>query len=106
MGDYFINTYLDIYYNKNSNYLYNKNSILLESKRAYYNYPIDDKMSLNNYYKKCLEPSIKPIIIYQNNNFTEPLFETNYKKIIDETIKNEYNNIIKIVKNERRYERT
>jgi hypothetical protein len=51
---------------------------------------------------------MKPIILYSNNNFTNSLFETKYKTIIDNEInKNnmQWCHIHKIMKVEKRYER-
>ena len=51
---------------------------------------------------------MKPIMLYENNNFIQLSFETKYKTIVDNEInKNNmrWSNIHKIVKVEERYER-
>ena len=106
--DYYILKVLHIYYNDND-YL----EFELERERCYYFYSYDSdeedyEEKVNEYIKDILTPKMKPIILYSNNNFTNSLFETKYKTIIDNEInKNnmQWCHIHKIMKVEKRYER-
>jgi len=106
--DYYILKVLHIYYNEND-YL----EFELDRERCYYFYSYDSDEEnydnkVNEYIKDILTPKMKPIILYSNNNFTNSLFETKYKTIIDNEInKNnmQWCHIHKIMKVEKRYER-
>ena len=106
--DYYILKVLHIYYNDND-YL----EFELDRERCYYFYSYDSDEEnydnkVNEYIKDILTPKMKPIILYSNNNFTNSLFETKYKTIIDNEInKNnmQWCHIHKIMKVEKRYER-
>jgi hypothetical protein len=107
--DYYIVKMLNIYCDNDDEYL----TLEIDNQRGYYHiiYDEDDddyEIKVNEYIKECLTPSIQPIIIYDNNNFIKPTFETKYKYIVEQFIKNygkTLNNIIKIIKVEERYER-
>ena len=106
--DYYIVKVLHIYYNE-IDYL----DFELNRERGYYYYQFDkdeenyeDKVS--EYINDILTPKIKPIMLYENNNFIQLSFETKYKTIVDNEInKNNmrWDHIHKIVKVEKRYER-
>ena len=51
---------------------------------------------------------MKPIIIYNNNNFNNSIFEDKYKNLVKNEINKygkEWNDVSKIIKVEERYER-
>ena len=106
--DYYILKVLHIYYNE-TDYL----DFELNREKGYYYYSYDsdeenyeDKVS--EYINDILTPKMKPIMLYENNNFIQPSFETKYKTIVDNEInKNNmrWGHIHKIVKVEERYER-
>lgn len=63
---------------------------------------------LNLYIMQTLEPFMKPIVIYRNNTFSNPSFETKYKNQIEDTLNTldkDWNDVKQIVKIEERYER-
>ena len=87
----------------------------IDNQKGYYyiSYDEDDddyEIKVNEYIKKCLTPSIEPIIIYDNNKFIKPTYETKYKYIVEQFMEHygngkKFNNITKIIKVEDRYER-
>ena len=110
--DYFIDKDLYIYYKNNKVTFIN-----IDHEKGYF-YEIDidvDEEQYDKKYDECireqLKPRMKPIIIYKNNNFINSNLETKYKKLIEDSInnkilnKNIWEDIIKIVKKESRYER-
>ena len=105
--DYYIVIKLYIYFNNNE---YNYLTIELERYKGYYSYNEydEDEEKLDEYIKSVLRPTIKPIVVYDNNNFKKLSFQTIYKYLIEEKI-NEHNkkwsDVKKIIKVERRYER-
>jgi len=112
--DYYINKYLEIKFQ-------NKNSlrIELESNRGYYSFSLDEDdpdydEKYQEYVENILKPSMKPIIIFENNQFLTETLENKYKFLIEHEMDkyNKYSeckigftDIIKIVKRESRYER-
>jgi len=109
--DYYIDKNLDIYdYNDELISFIN-----LEHERGYYWFTslLDEDEDgydeeLTRYIKDTLEPSMKPIVIYNNNTFNKLSFENKYKKIIEDNIKlfnKTLNDVSKIIKTENRYER-
>ena len=109
--DYYIDKNLDIYDDNDTILSY----INLEHERGYYWFSSladEDENSydtkLAQYIKDTLEPTMKPIVIYSNNTFHKVSFENKYKKIIENEIKicnKTFNDVSKVVKIERRYER-
>jgi hypothetical protein len=105
--DYYILKVLHIYYNE-TDYL---DIELNREKGYYYSYDSDEENyedKVSDYINDILTPKMKPIMLYENNNFIQPSFETKYKTIIDNEInKNNmrWSHIHKIVKVEERYER-
>lgn len=107
--DYYIMKVLHIYYDYNKFF-----SIELERIRQYY---IDLKIDsdeddyeekINEYYKSTLTPEMKPILIYENNNFIKLSFDTKYRHIIEDELYErgkQWNEIIKIIKVEERSKR-
>jgi hypothetical protein len=108
MCDYYILKVLHIYYNK-TDYL----DFELNKERCYYYYSYDSdeenyKEKVSEYINDILTPKMKPIMLYENNNFIQLSFETKYKMIIDNEINTHnmrWSHIHKIVKVEERYER-
>lgn len=104
--DYYILIVLRIYY---ENYFLD---IELTRERGYYYYNFDEdeedyEDKVSNYINNILTPKMNPIVLYDNNNFLKPSFETKYKTIIDNQInKNNvrWSDIRKIIKLEERYE--
>lgn len=93
--DYFICKELCIYFRKERNNF----SITLERHHGYY----FKNQSIQNH----LIPKIPPIVIYEYGKFKTVFVEKKYKAIIEnELIMNNYSwlDIVKIVKEERRYE--
>jgi hypothetical protein len=106
--DYYILKVLRIYYTE-TDYL----EVELTRERGYYYYQFDEdeehyENKVSEYINDILTPKMKPILLYDNNNFIQLSFETKYKTIIDNEInKNNmrWGDIHKIVKVEERYER-
>jgi hypothetical protein len=112
--DYYICKYLEITF-KNGNFT----TIELERDSGYYHFSLDEDdpdydTKYKEYVEETLEPSIKPITIYEHDEFKTKKLENKYKEIIEEEletynknrqIKKEWKDIIKIEKLERRYER-
>ena len=109
--DYYIDKNLDVYdYNDKLISFIN-----LEHERGYYWFTslLDEdedgyEEELAQYIKDKLEPSMKPIVIYNNKTFNKLSFENKYKKIIEYNIKlfnKTLNDVSKIIKTENRYER-
>lgn len=88
-------------------------SVELSRERGDYDYDYDSDADDYDYkweeYKKTvLTPQIKPIIIYNNRTFAKYDFQLKYKSIIEDEIidhKLEWNDVKKVIKVERRYER-
>jgi hypothetical protein len=105
--DYYIVINLYIYFNDNE---YNYLTIELERHKGYYSYDDydEDEEKLDEYTKSILRPTMKPMIIYDNESFKKISFERMYKSLVEDKI-NEHNkkwcDIKKIIKVERRYER-
>jgi hypothetical protein len=114
-----LNMGCDYYIDKNL-YIYDYNNIILsyinlEHERGYYwFYSLLDEdedgydKELTSYIKDTLEPSMKPIVIYSNNNFNKLSFQNKYKKLIEndlELVNKTLNDVNKIIKIEKRYER-
>lgn len=79
---------------------------------SYYSFLDEDEEGYENEYKEyvksILEPSMDPILIYNNNSFTKLAFEIKYEKLIDyhlQICNVSWNDVLKIVKVENRYER-
>lgn len=109
--DYYIDKSLYIYDYDNIAF----SSINLERNRGYYtDYFLSDEdedsydEDYNEYIKRHLEPSMKPIVIFTNNTFRKLSFEKKYKKIIDYELNlnnKTWNDVNIIIKKEERYER-
>jgi hypothetical protein len=105
--DYYIDKSLYIYDYQDKTLSY----INLEKSRGYYWYYKDEDewdYDFEAYKKNILEPSMEPIIIYNNNTFTKLSFEKKYEKLIDYELKisnKTWEDINKIIKIEERYER-
>ena len=104
--DYYVIKSLIIYYD---NIFYK--CVTFEKNECYYNFETENgymnKEDFNSYKKQCLT-SDKDDIIYINNKFNDPLFETLYKKYIDNELNINFipwNRVTKILKGEYRYER-
>ena len=112
--DYYICKYLEI------KFLYlDSTRIDLERDYGYYNFSLDEDdpdydIKYKEYVEETLEPSMEPIIIYEDNEFKSNKLENKYKSLIEEEletynknreIKKEWKDIREIVKNETRYER-
>jgi chromosomal replication initiation ATPase DnaA len=107
--DYYIVKVLQIYYN-DTEYM----ECELERERGYFycdkfDEDEDDyEEQINEYIKDILTVQMKPIQIYENNSFRKLLFETKYKDIVENELKDngkKWCEITKIVKIEKRYER-
>jgi hypothetical protein len=106
--DYYIVKSLHIYYNDNDYF-----EIELDRERGYYHDMYDEDQEdydekINEYIKHILTPKVKPIIIYNNNCFSKSLLEMKYKSLVETEINKynkKWNEIIKIIKIESRYER-
>jgi hypothetical protein len=108
--DYYISIILRIYYD-DSDYF----NIELRRLGGYYSDDIgideDDneyEEKLSEYFKDILTPKMKPIIIYENNNFNKSSSEIKYKKLVEDKIKEcnkKWSEITKIIKMETRFER-
>ena len=109
--DYYIDKDLYIYYYNDKIF----STINLEHERGYYWFMsiLDEDeegydTELSQYIKHKLEPSMKPITIYENTTFNKVSFENKYKKIIENEliIRNKtWVDVNKILKIENRYER-
>ena len=107
--DYYINKYLKINF-QNAMPL----SIRLEMKRGYLNFYLDEddpnyEVEYEKYVHDQLTPDIKPIIIYEKNQFANSILENKYKLLIHKEL-DIYNNIewgdiLDITKIETRFER-
>jgi hypothetical protein len=94
-------------------------TIELERDSGYYHFSLDEDdpdydAKYKEYVEEILQPRMKPIIIYEYNEFTSKKLEDKYKRLIEEEletynknheIKKEWNDIRKIEKIESRYER-
>ena len=106
--DYFIIKVLDIYC-ENDDYL----TLEIDRERGYYYYVYDSdeddyETKVNEYIKECLTPKMEPIIIY-DNKFNKSTYETKYKSIVENFIKNcgkNFSDITKIIKVVKIYERS
>ena len=89
-------------------------SIELERKHGYYDFSLDSNDSNydkkeDDYIQNILTPKMKPIIIYKNNEFKTENFESIYKWMIEKKLKEyskEWNDVIKIIIFESRFERS
>jgi hypothetical protein len=108
--DYYITKYLYIKYKNDKSTSY----IELGREGAYFYEPnIDEddenyEKIIDENIKEQLKSNMKPIIIYDNNKFNTINLENKYKKLIEDELKNKeknYEHILKITKNEMRYER-
>ena len=108
--DFYINKYLKINF-QNAMPL----SILLEQKKGYFYFEIDEddpnyiEEEFKTYVTEELTPYMKPIIIYDKNQFVNSLLENKYKLLIHKEL-DIYNNIewkdiLDITKIETRFER-
>jgi len=107
--DYYIDKDLILFFHNDF-----RRNINLEQDRGYF-YEINIDSDEEDYerkqeesVKKQLTPQMKPILIYENNQFSKPVYEEKYKDLIlhylskwDKT----WTDIQKIVKSESRYER-
>lgn len=107
--DYYIDTNLYIYYNNDNN----RTDILLHHERGYF-YEMNIDSDEEDYEEKTkksiqeqLKPRMKPILIYENSVFCKPNFEEKYKDLILHHLPTDkvWEDILKIVKKESRYER-
>jgi hypothetical protein len=87
--------------------------IELERDRGYFNFDIDEDDPLydekeKEYIDACLTPSMTPIVIYKNSEFSSEKLESKYKNKIEYYLIEdhlEWKDVCKIVKYEYRYER-
>lgn len=84
--DYYIVKALYIYYN--NKYL----DIELSREKGYYYYDFDSDdedydTKINEYIRKHLTPNMKPIILYNDNNFIQESYKQKYKNMILDEIK-------------------
>ena len=112
--DYYICKYLEIKFQ----YM-DYTTIELEHDSGYYHFSLDEDDpdyddKYEEYVKETLIPSMKPITIYEYNEFKSKKLEDKYKSLIEEElesynknheIKKEWKDIRKIIKKESRYER-
>jgi hypothetical protein len=107
--DYYIEKYLYIYYkDKSTDY------IKLSTDRGYFYLPDDldeddpdFEIKYNELIRLQLKPRMKPLIIYQDNEFITNFLENKYRPIVEQNMKNGkyWIDIEKIIKKESRYER-
>ena len=109
--DYYIEQYLLICYkDKTTDY------ITLSRDRGYFyfsdldedEYDSDEfEIKYNEFVKLQLEPKMKPLIIYKNDEFLTNFLEIKYRPMVERNIKNGkcWLDIKKIIKKESRYER-
>ena len=91
--DYYILINLYIYFNDD---IYNYLTIELERHKGYYFYDghdEDKQEKMDEYIKSILRPRMKPIIIYDNNEFISSKFETKYKDLIDNELQESSDNL-------------
>jgi len=106
--DYYIEKVLHIYYN---NIDYFPIELCRDKGDYYYDFDIDDidyEKKINEYKKNILTSQIEPIILYDNNRFKKISYEIKYKQLIENKINiyhKKWDDIIKIIKVEERYER-
>jgi hypothetical protein len=112
--DYYICKYLEIKF-QYMDYI----MVQLERDYGYYNFSLDEDdpdydIKYKEYVEETLEPSMKPIIIYEDNEFKSKKLENKYKALIEEEfesynknreVKKEWKDIREIVKRVSRYER-
>ena len=112
--DYYICKFLEITFTYG-----NYTMIELERDYGYYNFSLDEDdpnydAKYKEYVQETLEPNMKPITIYEDNEFQTKKLEDKYKSLIEEEletynknreIKKEWKDIRKIEKMETRYER-
>lgn len=107
--DYYIQKYLYIHYKDKS-----KDYISLSTDRGYFYFSSDldeddpdFEIKNNELIRLQLKPRMKPIIIYQDNEFLSNFLENKYKFIVEQKMKNGkyWIDIEKIIKKENRYER-
>lgn len=95
---YYRDTYLDVELSREKGYFY-------------CNYDSDDEdydKKVNAHIKECLKAEMKPIILYNDNNFIQESYKQKYKNMILDEIKKyniEWSEITQIKKIEYRYER-
>lgn len=115
--DYYIDKFLKVKFENRMDYII----IDLESDRGYFDFSLDEDdpnydEKYEKYVEETLKPHMKPITIYDNNDFLTKKLENKYKLLIEEELKNynkrketdskkEWKDIKKIVKCETRYER-
>jgi len=112
--DYYICKYLKIKFQNNL-----PSYILLEKDIGYFNFNEDEDdtdydKKYTKYVKDILTPNMKPIIVYEKNQFVNSKLEKKYKILIEEELNNynrshdnkiEWNDILDIKKIEIREER-
>ena len=106
--DYYIQKVLRIYF-EDDDYL----CFVIGTERGYYMNIYDEdeeeyETKLNEYLKECLTPKMEPIILYNNGAFNKSTYETKYKSIVENFMKDcgkVFSDITKIIKVEDRYER-
>jgi hypothetical protein len=84
--DYYTVINLYIYFNDNE---YNYLTVELDRHNnniPYDDHDEDDEEKMDEYIKSILRPKMKPIIIYDNNNFNTLSFETKYKSLVEDKI--------------------
>jgi len=115
--DYYIEKILKVKFENRTDYII----INLESDRGWFDFSLDEDdpdydAKYEKYVEETLKPNMKPIIIYENNDFLTKKLQDKYKLLIEKELKNynkgketdskkEWKDIIKIVKCETRYER-
>jgi len=107
--DYYIDKDLILFFHND----YRPTYINLEHNRGYF-YDLSIDIDEEDYerkeeesVKKQLTPSMKPILIYENNLFIKAIYEEKYKDLILHHLPNDktWTDIQKIIKSESRYER-
>jgi len=106
--DYYIVKVIEIRFNDSLSPI----QIELERDRGYFDFYMDEDDPLydekeKEYINDCLTPSMTPIVIYKNGEFSSEKLELKYKNTIHRQLNNnkEWKDIRKIIKYEYRYER-
>jgi len=103
--DYYVDKNLYIYDHNDASFTF----INLEKISCYYSYSLLlDDVGETEYVKHVLEPFKEPILIFNNNTFSDVSFEQKYKKIIEcelKTCNKQWEDVNKIIQTEETYVR-
>ena len=108
--DYYITKVLEIYYSETEFIEFETSR-----ERCYFNYSNFDEdddnyeEDIKSYINSVLIPQTQPIILYIDGNFNKPITEVKYKRYVEYEINNigkTWSDIIKIIKVEKRFERS